>query len=650
MIVKQIQSKSRKTSANDSTSGTTYHLGRRSGLSYPSDAECFQSYLIASGIDYRGLTSVLPTLTKEIHDGGEDGDSATQDIKEVVNVKTNRVPYLDNMASNKPEKEFHFEDLLSLSGGTGRWQALLIGWMSLFFFTIGLTCFSMIFMGETPDHFCADGHPANVSFASLSETAERCRAPDGQPCRRWLYDPVVPGSSVVTQWDLVCERRPLLSTVQSVLQLGGLFGSLGAGALGDRLGRRTVYLGMLVMYVIGAFLSAVPVSYEMFLFARFILGFGWMGNVSSSFVLIMELTGLRWRAWAGQLIMMPVALGQMVLAAVAHKMRVWWKLQLTLAAPVLAFVFSYWLVPESPRWLILQGRDDEALRVLATAANVNGRELPEETQLKKMLKDVRRCELAAEEAAAGGSFCADVARLWSSPRLRRWMLATCVTWTIVGGAYFGLSFDVTQLSSSPYLAGTLSGLVELPAYFMSPLLNRVGRRPIACATFFLAGVSMLLVLIEVDPTLWLVVGLAGKLFITCIYNMIVVYTPEYIPTSVRTVGVGLANVCSRIGSMTAPYIVDLASEVNRTAPSVVFGTGCLLASLTILLLPETAGRRLPETVAELEAGMLDQPQDKKEKTTSDDADRKTAEKQDGDVQQGRPQEGEPTEVDDPVSR
>ena len=546
---------------------------------------------------------------------------------------------------SEPQKEVHFEDVLALAGGTGRWQVLTIIWMSFFFLTVGYNGFAMIFMGETPDHFCADGHSTNVSFASLSETADRCHAPDGQPCRRWLYDPAVPGSSVVTQWDLVCERRPLLSTAQSVLQLGCLLGALASGAFGDRLGRRTVYLGMLVMYVIGTIFSAVPVSYELFLLARFIMGFGWMGTSSIQSVLIVELTALRWRAWAGQLIMMPVALGQMVLAAVAYKMRVWWKLQLTLAATMLALVLSFWLVPESPRWLILQGRDDEALRVLATTARVNGRQLPEETQLKKLMKDVRRCELASEEAtAAGSSFCSDVARLWSSPHLRRWMLATCASWTVVGGGYFGLAFDVTQLSSNPYLAGALSGLVELPSHFMSPLLNRVGRRPIACATFFLSGVAMLLMLIEVDPRLWLVVGLVGKLFISCIYYVLIVYTPEYIPTSVRTVGFGIASVCARIGAMTAPYIVDLASEVHRAAPSVVFGSGCLLASLAMLLLPETAGRRLPETVAE-----LDQLEDKQHPTTLDGADGMTTERTHGDVQQGRPPAEEQSEVTDPVT-
>ncbi|XP_043199241.1 organic cation transporter protein-like [Amphibalanus amphitrite] len=511
----------------------------------------------------------------------------------------------------KLEKEVHFEDVLTLAGGTGWWQLLLISWMSLFFLTVPFTCFSMIFMGETPDYLCADGQPKNATFASLSEAAaERCRAPDGQPCRRWLYDTNFTGSSVVTQWDLVCERRPLLSTIQSVMQFGGLFGSLGAGVLGDRLGRRTVYLAMMTVYVLGALLGSVVSLYEMFLVTRFASGVGWMGVVSTSFVLIVELTGMRWRAWAGQLYMLPNALGQVVLAGVAYKLRVWWQLQLALSLPLLVFVLSWWLVPESPRWLILRGRDDDALKVLATTARVNGHELPDDAQLHRMLKEVRRSELAAEEAAAGGGLCADTVKLWSSRVLRRWMLATIVCWIAVCGAYFGLSFDVTQLSENAYLAGGLSGLVEIPAYFMAPFLDRFGRRPVASGTFFFAGVSMMLILVEDQPKLWLVAGLSGKLFISCVYAMIFVYTPEYIPTSVRTVGFGIANVCSRFGSMTAPYVVDLTHDIHRAAPSVVFGSGCLLASLAVLLLPETAGRPLPETVEEVEAGVLDERLDR----------------------------------------
>ena len=44
----------------------------------------------------------------------------------------------------------------------------------------------------------------------------------------------------------------------------------------------------------------------------------------------------------------------------------------------------------------------------------------------------------------------------------------------------------------------------------------------------------------------------------------------------------------------------------------VFGTGCLLAGLAVLMLPETAGRPLPDTIAELDAGALDKRVDKKD--------------------------------------
>ena len=506
-------------------------------------------------------------------------------------------------------EELHFEDLLSLAGGTGRWQLLLLSWMSLFFLTVPFTCFSIIFMGDTPEFFCVDGHPLNATFESLSETAEHCSAADGQPCRRWLYDPAVPGSSLVTQWDLVCERRPLLSTTQSVLMLGALLGSLMAGGIGDRFGRRVAYLVMLVIYAAGAIASAASDSYEMFLLLRFITGFGWMGVTSCSCVLAVEVTGLRWRAMAGQLLMLPIAIGQSLLAAVAYQLRIWWHLQLALATPLLTFVFSYWIVPESPRWLILRGRDSEAIRVLGVAARVNGRGLPEEERLHKMLKDVRRCELAGEEATTSKGICTDTSRLWQSPRLRRWMPITGMVWYVGAAAYFGVSFDVTLLSESPYLAAALSGVVEAPAYFMAPVQNRFGRRPVSLITFILAGVFMLLVLADRNPTFWLVVGLSAKFCISCVYAMLFVYTPEYIPTSVRTVGFGFANVCSRLGAMSAPYIVDLLREVDRSAPSVVFGSCCLLVGLSTLLLPETSGKRLPETVAELEAGTLDQTVD-----------------------------------------
>lgn len=169
-----------------------------------------------------------------------------------------------------------------------------------------------------------------------------------------------------------------------------------------------------------------------------------------------------------------------------------------------------------------------------------------------------------------------------------------------------------QLSESPYLAGVLAGVAGVPGYFLSPVLDRFGRRPVALVTAFGCGICMLLVLVNDDATLWLAVRLVAMLFATCAYTLMFIYTPEYLPTTVRTIGLGIATTWSRIGAMIAPYIVDLARDAGRATPSVIFGTSCLLAGVAVLFLPETAGRRLPETVAELEAGALAKPEDSSE--------------------------------------
>ena len=496
-----------------------------------------------------------------------------------------------------------FEDVMSLAGGKGRWQLMFFFWMLLIITTMGYNTMSMAFMEETPEFLCADGHHENATFASLSEGgAERCRAPDGQPCRRWVYDPEFTGSSVVTQWDLVCERLPLLSTVQSMLQFGGLVGSLAAGFFADKVGRGPVQHVTMAVYIVGALLSALPYSYELMLVARFIMGVGLSGNLSNCSVMLIEFVAMEWRVWTGQLLTAPLPLGEILLVAVAYKLRVWWHLQLALAAPMLIFVLNFWLTLESPRWLFVQGRDAEVVQVLATIARVNGRELPEEPQMKKLLEDVRRHELADGDTATEGS------QLWRSLLLRRWMLVTCFCWATFNASYYGLSFDVTQLSKSHYLAGLLSGLVGLPGSFLAPLVNRFGRRPITCISYILAGTCTLLVLINDDATLLLVAGLAGKFFISAAQSVLNFYTPEYLPTSTRAIGFGLAEVSSRVGAMVSPYIVDLAGQLHHKAPSMTFGVWSLLAGLATLLLPETTGRQLPETVAQVEAGILDRPE------------------------------------------
>ena len=87
----------------------------------------------------------------------------------------------------------------------------------------------------------------------------------------------------------------------------------------------------------------------------------------------------------------------------------------------------------------------------------------------------------------------------------------------------------------------------------------------------------------------------GKLSITATFGAIYLYTSELLPTSVRTAALGTSSMFGRIGAIVSPYIAAL-KIYGMWIPLVIFGVNAVISGLLILLLPETLGRDLPETV------------------------------------------------------
>ena len=97
---------------------------------------------------------------------------------------------------------------------------------------------------------------------------------------------------------------------------------------------------------------------------------------------------------------------------------------------------------------------------------------------------------------------------------------------------------------------------------------------------------------------WLKITLAmiGRFSANCSFTILNLYTAELYPTVVRGVGVGFSLVVSRIGTILAPFIL-LIGPMNP----IVFGIGALVSGFLTMLLPETLGTSLPETIEDGEA-------------------------------------------------
>ena len=388
---------------------------------------------------------------------------------------------------------FYEEILERCCGGSGRWQILLAAYLSLMWFLLPGFSMSMMFVGATPEFRCADGSDANATFASLPADTPQCHPPgdNSSACTRWVFDDSVYQSTVTTEWSLVCGRKPLLSMLQSWLMIGGIIGALVTGQLADRFGRRTVFLPAMVLVTACAFAAALVTNYTAFAAIRLLTGFGLTTMIAGHYVLVTELGGVGQRAALSTVYLLPFAIGVMLVAAASYAIRVRWLLQLAFAAPWLLFLPSFWVMPESPRWLVVQGRFEQAYRVLSQGARWNGRHMPAKEEVLRLMKAARDGMQAREAALRGTVGVTALQRalqLVRTPRMRRNTLTIVSIGFVISASFYGISFDVTQLSESPHLAGVLSGLVEVPSYLIFPLLNWLGRRRSMAAFLFSTSV------------------------------------------------------------------------------------------------------------------------------------------------------------------
>ncbi|ELU10457.1 hypothetical protein CAPTEDRAFT_117682, partial [Capitella teleta] len=197
--------------------------------------------------------------------------------------------------------------------------------------------------------------------------------------------------------------------------------------------------------------------------------------------------------------------------------------------------------------------------------------------------------------------------LFRTPSMRKRNLIILLEWQVftLSLIYYGLSLNTGRLPGSVYLNSFLMSAVEFPANLVGIfLLSRIGRKWTTGGATLMAGVSTLICIpflmdsnLEDVATGFSVVGKAGA---ACGFGAIYVYTGELNPTNIRNIAFGTASMFARISGMAAPFVGGPLGDLWVGLPSLIFGIFGILAGSLVLLLPETLGQTLPETIEESE--------------------------------------------------
>merc|ERR1711874_225926 len=131
-------------------------------------------------------------------------------------------------------------------------------------------------------------------------------------------------------------------------------------------------------------------------------------------------------------------------------------------------------------------------------------------------------------------------------------------------------------------------------------LDICGRKYILAFSQILAGTTCILAAIIPESStemfyLRTSLALLGKFGASAGFAIVYVFTAELFPTPVRNSAVGLCSTFARVGGMLAPVVSDLGVYAP-SIPFIIMGSSCCVGGLAALVLPETAGAALPDTV------------------------------------------------------
>nr|8ET6_A Chain A, OCT1 [Homo sapiens]8ET7_A Chain A, OCT1 [Homo sapiens]8ET8_A Chain A, OCT1 [Homo sapiens] len=424
-------------------------------------------------------------------------------------------------------------------------------------------------------------------LASLA--ANRSHLPLG-PCQHgWVYD--TPGSSIVTEFNLVCADSWKVDLFQSCVNVGFFLGSLGVGYIADRFGRKLCLLATTLISAVSGVLMAVAPDYTSMLLFRLLQGLVSKGSWMSGYTLITEFVGSGYRRTVAILYQMAFTVGLVLLSGVAYAIPHWRWLQLAVSLPTFLFLLYYWCVPESPRWLLSQKRNTQAIKIMDHIAQKNGKLPPADLKMLSLKED------STEKLSP--SF----ADLFRTPQLRKHTFILMYLWFTSSVLYQGLIMHMGATGGNLYLDFFYSALVEFPAAFIILVtIDRVGRIYPLAVSNLVAGAACLIMIFISQDLHWLNITVAcvGRMGITIVFQMVCLVNAELYPTFIRNLGVMVCSSLCDLGGIITPFLVFRLMEVWQGLPLILFTVVGLVAGGMTLLLPETKGVALPETIEDAE--------------------------------------------------
>lgn len=371
---------------------------------------------------------------------------------------------------------------------------------------------------------------------------------------------------------------------------GAVLGALGFGWLTDRIGRRKLFFITLTLYLLATAATALSWSVGSYALFRFLTGAGIGGEYTAINSTIQELVPAHYRGWTDLVIngsfWIGAALGAICAIVLLDPLfidpELGWRLAFLVGAALglVVFVMRLW-IPESPRWLMVHGRPDEAHAIVTDIERSANNHTPprDAPTIKLRMRDHTPLTEVAQTLLHNYRGRALVGLTLMSAQAFFYN-AIFFTYALVLTDFFGIAADHIGWYILPFAAGNFLGPV-----FLGRLFDTLGRRTMIALTYGVSGLLLALsgylfsigaLSAQGQTIAWMVIFFFASPAASAAYLTV----SETFPLEVRALAIALFYaIGTGIGGVAGPTL--FGALIDTGSRNSVFAGYCLGAALMI---------------------------------------------------------------------